>query len=144
MTGGKAVTVYNLWGASWRCSFITTQMDSDESGGFPLVLVVTHTRRRPRPPGGLLSRDIRPADGASGELHVTDQRLDGCLSDQAHEEELRDEVGGNGAQCGEAQEQPPETLRLIQVLHPLVLGQGHLSLLLQRLHVDWVCESAGV
>lgn len=38
--------------ASWHCSFITTQMDSDESGGFLLVLVVTNTRRRPRPSGG--------------------------------------------------------------------------------------------
>lgn len=48
--------------ASWHCSFITTQMDSDESGGFLLVIVVTNTRPRPRPPGGLLSWDIRPAD----------------------------------------------------------------------------------
>lgn len=34
--------------ASWRCSLITTQMDSDESGGFLWVLVVTITKRRPR------------------------------------------------------------------------------------------------
>lgn len=37
---------------SWHCRFITTQMDSDESGGFLLVLVVTNTRQRPRPRGG--------------------------------------------------------------------------------------------
>lgn len=85
-------------GPSWPCSFITTQMDSDESGGFLLVLVVTHTPDgdpvvRPEPGWdgqGLLSRDVRPADGAAGELHVSDQRLDGRLPHQPHEEELRD------------------------------------------------------
>lgn len=125
--------------ASWQGSLITTQMESDESGGFLWVLVVTNPRRRPRPSGGLLSWDIRPADGASGELHVTDQRLDGGLSYQAHEEELGDETGRNGAQGREAEEQAAEALRLTRVLHPLVLRQSHLSLLLQRFHVDWVC-----
>lgn len=153
----RAVKVYGSWkgrgwGPSWPCSFITTQMDSDESGGFLLVLVVTHTPDRDpvvRPePGwdgqGLLSRDVRPADGAAGELHVSDQRLDGRLPHQPHEEELRDEVGGNGAQGRKAQQQAAEALRLAGVLHALVLSQGHLSLLLQRLNVDRVCESAGV
>lgn len=119
-------------------------MDSDESGGFLWVLVVTNPRRRPHPSwgegrGGLLSWDIRPADRASGKLHVTDQCLDGGLSYQAHEKELGDEVGGNSAQGREAQEQAAEALGLTRVLHPLVLCQSHLSLLLQRLHVDWVC-----
>lgn len=77
-------------------------------------------------------------------MHVPDQRLDGRLADQSHEEELRDEVGGDGAQCRETQQQATKALRLAGVLHPLVLGEGHLSLLLQRLHVDRVCESAGV
>lgn len=126
--------------ASWHCSLITTQMDSDESRGFLWILVVTNSRRRPLLwGGGLLSWDIRPADWASGELHVTDQRLDGCLSYQAHEKELRDEAGGNGAQGREAQEQAAEALRLTWILHPLILCQSHLSLLLQRLHMDWVC-----
>lgn len=79
----------------------------------------------------LLSRDIRPADGASGELHVADQSLDGSLSYQAHEKELRDEVSGDSAQSREAQEQASKALRLTRVLHPLVLCQSHLSLLLQ-------------
>jgi len=130
--GNRAVTVRMT--ASWHCSLLTTQMDSDESGGLLWVIVVTNPKRG----GGLLSRDIRPTDWASGELHVTDQRLDGCLSYQAHEKELRDEAGGNGAQGGEAQQQTSESLRLTRVLHPLVLRQSHLSLLLQRLHVDWV------
>lgn len=99
---------------------------------------------RPGGGGGLLSRDIRPADRASGELHVTDQRLDGGLSYQAHEKELRDKAGGNGAQGREAQEQASEALRLARVLHPLILRQSHLGLLLQRLHVDRVCQPAGV
>lgn len=94
--------------------------------------------------GGLLSRDVRPADRTSGELHVTDQRLDGRLSDQAHKKELRDEVGGNGAESRETQEQPAEPLRLTRVLHPLILGQSHLGLLLQRLHVDRVCQTTGI
>lgn len=125
--------------ASWHCSLLTTQMDSDESGGFLWVLVVTSPRRRPHPSGGLLSWDIRPADGASGELHVTDQRLNGCLPYQAHKKELRDEIGGNGAQGREAQKQATEALRLTWILHPLILRQSHLSLLLQRLYVDWIC-----
>lgn len=127
--------------ASWRCSLLTTQMESDESGGFLWVLVVTNPRRRPRPSGGkrLLSWDIRPADWVSGELHVTDQRLDGCLSYQACEKKLGDEAGRDGAQGGKAQQQAAEALRLTRVLHPLVLCQSHLSLLLQRLHVNWVC-----
>lgn len=69
----------------------------------------------------LLPWDIRPADGASGELHVTDKSLDGGLADQAHEEELGDEVGGDGAQGGQAEEQAAEALRLTWVLHPLIL-----------------------
>lgn len=125
--------------ASWHCSLITTQMDSDESGGFLWVLVVTDPRRKPLTSGGLLSWDIRPADGASGELHVTDQRLNGCLSYQAHEKELGDEIGGDSTQGWEAQEQAAEALGLTWILHPLVLCQSHLSLLLQRLHVNWVC-----
>lgn len=106
-------------------------MDNGESAGFPLVRVVTNARRKPRSSGGeLLSWDIGPADRASGELHVTDQRLDGGLSYQAHEKELRDKAGGNGAQGGEAQEQASEALRLARVLHPLILRQSHLGLLL--------------
>lgn len=38
----------------------------------------------------LLSGHIRPADGASGKLHVPDERFDGCLAHQSHKEELRD------------------------------------------------------
>lgn len=142
--GNKAVngTVHEM--TSWQRSFITTQMDDGESAGFLLLRVVTNARRRPRPPGGLLSWDIRPADRASGKLHVPDQRLDGGLSYQPHEKELRDEAGGNGAQGREAQQQAAKALRLARVLHPLVLGQSHLSLLLQRLHVDRVCQPAGV
>lgn len=79
----------------------------------------------------LLPRDVRPADGASGELHVTDQRLDGGLPHQAHEEELGDEAGGDSAQRRQAQQQPAKALRLRWVLHALVLRQRHLSLLLQ-------------
>lgn len=130
---------------SWHCGFVTTRMDNGESAGFPLVRVVTNAKRKSRSSGGeLLSWDIRPADRASGELHVTDQRLDGGLSYQAHEKELRDEAGGNGAQSREAQEQASEALRLARVLHPLILRQSHLGLLLQRLHVDRVCQPAGV
>lgn len=92
----------------------------------------------------LLSRDIRPADGASGELHVTDQRLNGGLSDQAHKEELGDEAGRDGAQGGQAQEQAAKALRLTRILHPLVLRQRHLGLLLQRLHMNRVCQTAGI
>lgn len=143
MRGGiKRLTLQMM--TSWQRGFRSTQMGDGESAGFLVLRVVTHARRRPRPWGGLLSRDIRPADGASGQLHVTDQRLDGGLSYQAHEKELRDEAGGNGAQSREAQEQAAEALRLARVLHPLVLGQSHLSLLLQRLHVDRVCQPAGV
>lgn len=65
MAGGEVgQSSYSIWfvegegagGPSWPCSFITTQMDSDESGGFLLVLVVTHTPDgdpvvRPQPGG---------------------------------------------------------------------------------------------
>lgn len=96
-------------------------------------------RRRPTF-WGLLTRDVGPADGASGELHVADERLNGCLAHQTHEEELGDEVGGHRTEGGQAEEQAAEALRLTWVLHPLVFCQSHLGLLLQRLHVDRVCQ----
>lgn len=45
----------------------------------------------------LLSRNVGPADGAPGELHVADECLDGRLADQTHEEQLRDEVRWDGS-----------------------------------------------
>lgn len=92
----------------------------------------------------LLSRDIRPADRAPGELHVTDECLDGRLSDQPHEEELGDEAGGDSAECREAEQEAAEALRLAGVLHALVLRQSHLGLLLQGLHVDRVRQATGI
>lgn len=41
---------------------------------------------------------VRPAEAASAEQHVADQRLDGSLADQPHEEELLDDLTGDGAQ----------------------------------------------
>lgn len=46
----------------------------------------------------LLSRHIRPADGAARELHVSNECLDGRLAHQSHEEELRYEVCGDSSQ----------------------------------------------
>lgn len=78
----------------------------------------------------LLSGHIRPPDGASGELHVPDERFDGRLAHQPHKEELGDEVGGHGPQGGEAEKKSAKTLGLTRILHALVLGQGYLSFLL--------------
>lgn len=83
----------------------------------------------------LLSRHVWPADGASRELHVPDKRLNGRLANQPHEEELRDEAGGNGSQGGQSQQESAEALRLTWILPALVLGQGHLCFLLQALDV---------
>lgn len=93
---------------------------------------------------GLLSRDVGPADGAPRELHIADERLDGGFAHQPHKEELRDEVGGHGAEGGQAQQQSTEALRLAGVLHALVLGQSHLGLLLQGLHMHRVSEAARI
>lgn len=41
--GNRAVTVRMT--ASWHCSLLTTQMDSDESGGLLWVIVVTNPKR---------------------------------------------------------------------------------------------------
>lgn len=83
----------------------------------------------------LLSRCVRPADGASRELHVPDKRLDWRLAYQPHEEELRDEVGGNGSQGRQSQQESAEALGLTRILYALVLSQGHLCFLLQALDV---------
>ena len=91
-----------------------------------------------------LPRDVRPANGAPRELHVPDEGLDGCLAHQAHKEQLGDEVGGHGPEGRQAEEQTAEALGLTRVLHPLVLHQSHLGLLLQRLYVDGVCQTTRI
>lgn len=83
----------------------------------------------------LLSGHVWPADGATGELHVPDKRLDRRLANQAHEEELRDEVGGHGSQGGQTEQKPAKALGLTRILHALVLSQSHLNFLLQALDV---------
>ncbi len=92
----------------------------------------------------LLSRHVWPVDGASRELHVPDKRLNGRLTNQAHEEELRDEVGGNGSQGRQSQQESAEALRLTWILHALVLGQGHLCFLLQALDVRRIWQPTRV
>lgn len=92
-------------------------------------------------PTQLLSRHVRPANGATRELHVSNECLDGCLADQSHEEELRYEVCGDSSQWGQTEKEATETLWLSRILHAFVFSQRHLSLLLQTLHVGWVCQS---
>lgn len=90
------------------------------------------------------SRRVGPADGVPRQLHVSDQRLYGGFAHEPHEEELRDEVGRDGAQRRQAQQQTAEALRLVRVVDPLVLRQGHLDFLLQGLDVGGVGQAAGV
>lgn len=91
-----------------------------------------------------LARAVGPVEGTSRQQHVSDQRLDGCLAHQAHEEQLGDEGGGDGTQGRQPQQQTPKALGLRRVLGPHILSEGHLGLLLQALHVRWVREATGI
>lgn len=91
-----------------------------------------------------LSWCVGPADRAPWQLHVSDQRLDGRLAHQPHEEELGDEAGWHGTQSRETQQQAAKALRLVGVLQPLVLCQGNLCLFLQGLYMCRVSQTTGI
>lgn len=105
--------------------------------------VCTPGHRAPGPVQSL-ARAVGPVEGTSRQQHVSDQCLDGRLAHQAHEEELGDEGGGNCTKGREPKQQAPEALGLGRVLGPHILGEGHLRLLLQALHMCWVREATGI
>lgn len=88
--------------------------------------------------------NVRPAETAAGQQHVPDEGLDGGLPHQAHEKQLLDDGGGDGAQGRQAQQQLPEPVGLVGVLAPHVLLQRALGLLLEALHVRHVRQTAGI
>ena len=112
---------------SGRCS----RCDSDGGGGGG---------------SGCLSLDghVRPVEGPAAQQHVTDERLDGRLAHQAHEEELLDHLRRHGAEGGQAQQELAEAGGLVGVLAAYVLLQGALRLLLDALDVGHVRQTAGV
>ena len=92
----------------------------------------------------LLNRHIRPVEWAAAEQHVSDERLDRRLADEAHEEQLLDHLRRDGAQRRQPQKQLAEARGLTGILRPDVLFQRALWLLLDRLHVSDVRDTAGV
>lgn len=103
--------------------------------------------RRPchLPPDGVSHGvDVRPAEAAAAEQHVPDERLDGRLAHQPDEEQLLDDLRADRAQRRQPEQQLAEPDRLVGVLRPAVLLQGALRLLLQRLDVRHVRQSARV
>ena len=91
-----------------------------------------------------LHRHIRPAKRPSTQQHVPDERLYGSLADEPDEEELFDDVGGHGAEGGQAEEQLAEARGLGGVLGANVLLEGALGLLLDALDVGGVGQAARV
>lgn len=73
-----------------------------------------------------LKTHVRPIEGAAAEEHVADQRLDGRLADQSHEEQLLDDLRADGPQRRQPQQQFAEARRLIRVLRSTVLFQSAL------------------
>lgn len=87
---------------------------------------------------------VRPAEAAAAEQHVAYQRLDGCLADQPHEEQLFYHLAADRAEGREPQQQLAEPDGLVGVLRPTVLLEGALRLLLQTLDVGHVRQPARV
>lgn len=87
---------------------------------------------------------VGPVVAGARQQHVTQQRLDGRLSHQAHKEQLLDDRRGDNAQRGQAQEQAAKAVGLAGVLVPHILLQGTLGLLLDALHVRHVRQTHGI
>jgi hypothetical protein len=87
---------------------------------------------------------VGPGEGAAAEQHVPDERLDGRLAHQPHEEELLDDRRADRAQRRQPQQQLAEARRLVGVLGAAVLLQGALRLLLQTFDVTHVRQTARV
>ena len=69
---------------------------------------------------------VGPVEAAAAEEHVSDERLDGRLADESHEEELFDDLRTDAAQRRHAQQQFAESRRLVGVLRAYVLFEGAL------------------
>lgn len=78
---------------------------------------------------------VGPVVAGARQQHVAQQRLDGRLAHQAHEEQLLDDRRGDDAQGGQPQEEPSEAVGLAGVLVPHVLLQGALGFFLDAFDV---------
>lgn len=102
-------------------------------------------QRSRSPTGGtLLEGHVGPAEAASGQQHVPDQRLDGGFPHQPDEEELLDDRRRDSAERRQAKQELPEPVRLVGVLTPHIFLQSALGFLLQTLHVGHVRQSTGI
>lgn len=99
---------------------------------------------RRSPAGALLEGHVGPAEAASRQQHVPDQRLDGGLPHQADEEKLLDDRGRDGAEGRQAEQELPEAVGLVGILTPHILLQRTLGFLLQTLHVGHVGQPASI
>ena len=72
----------------------------------------------------------RPAERSAAEQHISDESVDGRLADETHEEQLLDDLRGDGAQRRQAQQQLAEARRLRGVLRADVVLERALRLLL--------------
>lgn len=71
--------------------------------------------------GGLLEGHVGPAEAASRQQHVPDQRLDGGFPHQPDEEKLLDDRRRDGAEGRQAEQQLPEAVGLVGILTPHIL-----------------------
>lgn len=101
-------------------------------GSRPILIVVE------REGSVSLHRHIGPVVAGARQQHVPEQRLDGRLAHQAHEEELLDHRGRDDTQRRQAQQEPPETVGLVRVLIPHILLQGTLRLFLDAFHMSHI------
>ena len=91
-----------------------------------------------------LYRHVRPVKRPAAEQHVSNQSVNRRFTDEPHEEQLFDDLSGDGAQRRQSQQQLAEASRLRRILCPHVLLQRALRLLLQVLDVRRVGQAASI
>lgn len=78
---------------------------------------------------------VGPVVAGAREQHVTEERLNWSLADEAHKKQLFDDWRGDNAQGRQAEEEASKAVRLAGVLVSYILLQSTLRLLLDALHV---------
>lgn len=157
VTSGK-LWLWNHKNNSWNIeknkiikeSFSVVEMSQSRSSGacskrqaFQIPHLQRSFAKRSRA-AALLEGHVGPAEAASGQQHVPDQRLDGGFPHQPDEEELLDDRRRDGAERRQAKQELPEPVRLVGVLTPHIFLQSALGFLLQTLHVGHVRQSTGI